>query len=175
MNKKDSKLIAETITNEELAEMFVQAKLKITDWTTTSLVNKCMSKGVSWSILAKVFDQSHQYHILGKTNMVREFGEFLPENLKPKKKQKNNLNPPIHKNLILTNMKTKEQITEEFLADLKILLKKHDASISIEEQNHLPYTRGEDHMVVTLQSEYKNCECIKEYTEIDLGNYISDE
>jgi hypothetical protein len=87
MNKKDSKIIAETITNEELLDMFNNAKENITDWT----------KGVSWNILAKDFDMNHKYHILAKTNMVREFGEFLPDQLKPQKinKQSSN-NPPVH-------------------------------------------------------------------------------
>ena len=47
-----------------------------------------MTKGAAWNILAKEFDLEAKHHILGKTNMVREFGEFLPDELKPKKKEK---------------------------------------------------------------------------------------
>jgi len=95
MNKKDSKIIAETITNEELLDMFNNAKENITDWTKVSSVNKGMTKGVSWNILAKDFDMNHKYHILAKTNMVREFGEFLPDQLKPQKINKQSSNNPL--------------------------------------------------------------------------------
>ncbi len=88
MNRTDAKRIAETITNEELAEMFANAKANITDWTKVSNVNKGMSKGVAWNILASDFDVEKTHHNLAKYNMLREFGEFLPNHLKPAKKVK---------------------------------------------------------------------------------------
>ena len=91
MNRTDARKIAESITNEQIQEMFNQAKINITDWTKVSCVNKGMTKGVSWNILAKDFDVKIKHHILAKTNMVREFGEFLPDDLKPKKKVKNKI------------------------------------------------------------------------------------
>jgi len=96
MNRNDARKIAETVTNEQIANMFAEAKAKITDWTKTSLVNKGITKGVAWNILAKDFDVTAKHHILAKTNMVREFGEFLPDQLKPKKKKLGNLKPPTH-------------------------------------------------------------------------------
>lgn len=96
MNRPDARKIAETITNEQLLEMFNAAKANIKDWTKVSNVNKGLTKGTSWNILAKDFDVNKTYHILAKTNMVREFGEFLPNNLKPSKKSKRNPIPPIH-------------------------------------------------------------------------------
>lgn len=95
MNRPHARKIAETITNEELKNMFETAKIKISDWTKVSNVNKSLTKGTSWNILAKDFDVTTEYHILAKTNMIREFGEFLPNDLKPKKKIVNN-NTPIH-------------------------------------------------------------------------------
>ena len=91
MNRTDAKLIAEKITNEELAEMFENAKANITDWTKVSSVNKGMSKGAAWNILASDFDVDKTYHNLAKVNMVREFGEFLPNYLKPTKKPKSTI------------------------------------------------------------------------------------
>lgn len=92
MNKNDARKIAETITNEEIQEMFNKAKIEIRDWTKVSNVNKGMTKGVAWNILAKDFDVNHNYHILAKTNFVREFGEFLPDGLiSPKKVKKQNI------------------------------------------------------------------------------------
>lgn len=97
MNKNDARKIAETITNEQIHQMFENARLKITDWTRVSSVNKGMTKGTSWNILAKSFDIKINYHILAKINMVREFGEFLPDQLKPKKVNKQLFNkPPVH-------------------------------------------------------------------------------
>ncbi len=87
MNKKDSKEIAKFITNEQLKEMFDRARGSITDWTQISKCNKSMTKGVAWNILAKDFNLEMEYSVLAKTNMVREFGEYLPTQLKPIKKQ----------------------------------------------------------------------------------------
>ena len=96
MNRTDAKRIAETITNEELAEMFENAKTNITDWTKVSSVNKGMSKGSAWNILASDFDVDKTYHNLAKVNMVREFGEFLPDYLKPEKKVKPSITNVVH-------------------------------------------------------------------------------
>lgn len=96
MNRTDSKKIAEVITNEQLQEMFNNAQVKIKDWTKVSNVNKGMTKGSTWNILAKNFDVNAKHHIMAKVNMIREFGEFLPENLKPVKKNKVNNSIPFH-------------------------------------------------------------------------------
>ena len=88
MNKSDAKKISEIITNEELADMFANAKANIIDWTKVSNVNKGMSKGTAWNILASDFDINKIYHNLTKYNMIREFGEFIPNHLKPIKKIK---------------------------------------------------------------------------------------
>lgn len=96
MNRKNAKLIAETITNDQLQQMFENAKNNITDWTVVSNVNKGITKGVGWNILAKNFDINEKYHIMAKINMVREFGDYLPDELKPQKKIKQKSKPPIH-------------------------------------------------------------------------------
>lgn len=79
MNKSDARKIAEEITNEEILDMFNNAKENITDWTKISVINKGMSIGTSWNILASDFNVNTEYHIMAKTNMIREFGEFLPK------------------------------------------------------------------------------------------------
>lgn len=96
MNRKDAKIIAETITNEQLQQMFDTAKEQITDWTVVSSVNKGMSKGVGWNILANGFDVKYHYHSLAKVNMIREFGDYLPDHIKPIKVKKKSLKAPIH-------------------------------------------------------------------------------
>lgn len=97
MNRKDARQIAERITNKQLQQMFETAKTNITDWTKVSLVNKGMTKGVAWNILAKDFNPDINHHILARTNMVREFGDHLPDDLKPKK-VKQQSKTPIHQN-----------------------------------------------------------------------------
>jgi hypothetical protein len=99
MNRNIARQIAETITNEQLQEMFETAKTQITNWSKTSSINKGMTVGTSWNILASDFDVNYNYHIMAKTNMIREFGEFLPTNIKPKQKNKKSKNTPvIHQN-----------------------------------------------------------------------------
>lgn len=93
MKKHEAREIAETITNEQLAYMFKKAKAIITDWNKVSKVNKGLTKGVAWNILASNFDLNEEYHILTKTNMVREFGEFLPDEMLPDKKSKSKIKP----------------------------------------------------------------------------------
>lgn len=88
MKRNEARNLADTITNQQLFDMLEKAKIGIKDWTKVSLVNKSMTKGTAWNILGKDFDVNKEYHILAKTNMIREFGEFLPEELKPKKKEK---------------------------------------------------------------------------------------
>ena len=100
MNRNDARRIAENITNQQLMDMFERAKLEIKDWTKVSIVNRGLTKGTAWNILAKDFDTDTNYHILAKTNMVREFGEFLPNELKPIKKIKSQQTKPTHQDPI---------------------------------------------------------------------------
>ena len=96
MNRNDARKIAEIITNEQMLDMFNNAKANIKDWTKVSTCNKGFTKGTAWNILTKDFDINYNYHILAKTNMVREFGEYLSDCLKPIKKQKRSFQLPIH-------------------------------------------------------------------------------
>jgi len=89
MNRHDAKIIAETITNDQLQQMFDTAKANITNWHVISLVNKGMTKGHAWNILASNFDVNANHHNLAKINMIREFGDYLPDSLKLKKTPKN--------------------------------------------------------------------------------------
>jgi len=77
MNRRNAKIIAETITNDQLEIMFERAKIGIQDWSKVSNVNKGMSKGVAWNILYRAFDKTKEIHHLGKLNMVHEFGDFI--------------------------------------------------------------------------------------------------
>lgn len=106
MNRSDAKKIAETITNEQLLQMFDSVKESVTDWTKTSNVNKGMTKGAAWNILAKDFDVSKKYHNLAKINMIREFGEYLPKQIKPVRDKCYSSKPPMHQEPNFDNYKT---------------------------------------------------------------------
>jgi hypothetical protein len=94
MNRTDAKIIAETITYEQLVSMFDSAQVNVKDWKAVSAVNKGMTKGLSWNILKKglvpnIITQKHAIK-----NMIWEFGDYLPESLKIKRvsKKKSALN-----------------------------------------------------------------------------------
>ena len=95
MNRYDARIIAETISNEELQAMFDRAKNGIKDWTQTSHINRGITKGVAWNVLAKDFDVNKKYPDIAKRNMVREFGEYLPGTRKLRKPPKPDI-PPQH-------------------------------------------------------------------------------
>ena len=96
MNRSDAKKIAQNITNEQLQEMLNNAKVGVKDWTKVSNCNKVITKGVAWNILAKDFDINYNHHMLAKINMIREFGEFLPEKLKLEKRTRKKYDNLIH-------------------------------------------------------------------------------
>ena len=86
MNKSNAKKIAETITFVQLQEMFNSAKESITDWTAISAVNKQMTKGTAWNILLVGLKPEIMSHPMAIKNMIWEFGDYLPNNLKIQKK-----------------------------------------------------------------------------------------
>jgi len=105
MNRKDAKEIAETVSLEDLKQMFIKAQNSIKDWTQVSNVNLGLSKGVAFNILSKGIDKhtsAKEIHIMGKTNMVREFGEYLP-NYEKKIKPKKTYPAPSHQEPIFIN------------------------------------------------------------------------
>lgn len=67
--------------NYHLQQMLNRAKEEIKDWTVASKINKGLSKGTAWNILASEFDVNKYISNLHKYNLIREYGEFLPEHL----------------------------------------------------------------------------------------------
>lgn len=100
MNKRDAKIISKTITNEHLALMLENTKVGIYDWTKISHINKCMTRGSVWNVLCKDFNVDHEYIDIVKYNMIREFGDFLPTELKLKKEEKKDNGKPFHQDPI---------------------------------------------------------------------------
>ncbi len=77
MNRDDAKKIAETVSESDLKHMLVDAYRTIKNWNVPSNINKGISKGAAFNIYTKI-NIDRDTHILAKINMIREFGEFLP-------------------------------------------------------------------------------------------------
>lgn len=90
MNRNEARKLAETVTDEEINQMFLNAQKSIKDWGAVSRVNKGCTKGTAFNILSK---GGVCKHILGRTNQIWEFGEFLPNYQKPVKKSKQQVKP----------------------------------------------------------------------------------
>lgn len=107
MNRQFAKEVASIVSNQELKQMFLNAKEEIKDWSKVSDINKSMTKGTAWNIFTRAFDETKQIHILAKINMIREFGDYLHSPL-CRKRDKNNNRPtvtPIHQEPDFTLLK----------------------------------------------------------------------
>lgn len=81
MNRTDAKELAEKVTSQQILDMFNRAKKEITDWTKTSNCNPSFDKGCAWNILTNNFDSGKRTRTLARTNMIREFGEYLDKDI----------------------------------------------------------------------------------------------
>jgi hypothetical protein len=85
MNQSDAKKIAKTITFDQLSEMFETAKNNIKDWSEISNVNRCLTVGKVWNMLYPSLTLIVMRCPPALKNMIWEFGDYLPEELKIKK------------------------------------------------------------------------------------------
>ena len=88
MNKYTARRIAKRITNEQLEQLLRTARERITDWKQSSRLNQKMNKDFAWYVLARNFDKTKSYGLPYKTFLVREYSEYLPSELAPKKYEK---------------------------------------------------------------------------------------
>ena len=88
MTRSYAKDLAKRITNEQLKYMLMAAMYRVPDWSKASRGNKSLSIGVCWNLLAKKFNVNKRYSNLHKFNLIREFNEYLPEELKEPAKEK---------------------------------------------------------------------------------------
>lgn len=96
MNRQEAKEIAEKVSLEDLKQMFLNAQKSIKDWSQPSIVNIGLSKGIGFNILSAGIEKhksADDIHILAKTNMVREFGEYLPNYERKQKPVKSHITP----------------------------------------------------------------------------------
>ena len=72
-------------------------------------------------------------------------------------------------------MQTKEQVEKAFREELQALLDKYRAELSAKDE-FIGYAEcGEDvRMTVTIQADFDaDLNCVREWTEIDLGSFLS--
>lgn len=100
MDKSHAKHLSGKLDNYHLKLMIDKAKQEIKDWTAASKINKGLSKGTVWNILANSFDVDEHQNNIVKYNLIREYGEFLPEDLQPRKKQPKPEVLPVHQDPI---------------------------------------------------------------------------
>lgn len=92
MNRADARQLAETVSVADLKQMFVNVERGFNAWEIPSRVNMGMTKGTTFNILTKCgIDENTS--ILAKTNMIWEFGEYLPNVPTKDKKVKAKINP----------------------------------------------------------------------------------
>lgn len=99
--RSEARQIAQKITFEQIKAMLTTAKSSITDWTSHSRLNKTLSKGMTWNIMTKALRPD--MHILVKTNLVMEYGEYLPEELRLSEKPRKTFPIVAHANPIDLN------------------------------------------------------------------------
>jgi hypothetical protein len=114
MNKAYAKIIVEILTNEQLRQMLVNARKEITDWTKPSVVNLSATIGTTWNILTSTILTPNSYDYIPnqvRFNLVREFGEYLPEELKVKThKDSRSEIPLVHQEPNFTDIDNQETI-----------------------------------------------------------------
>lgn len=112
MNRAYAEIVVDTITNDQIKEMVINAKNTITDWKKPSVVNLSATIGTTWNILTpSIFKEFLLLNMSRshKVNLIREFGEYLPEDLKPKiHKSKHSELELVHQEPIFNEDKTEE-------------------------------------------------------------------
>ena len=70
-------------------------------------------------------------------------------------------------------MKEAKEVARQFEEELKALLKKHKATIELEDlSTKYAYSVPDKTIKVYIDAVYKDGDCLAEFTEIDLGRYI---
>ena len=85
MNRSDAMRLAQELAPIHILEMIESAKDGITNWRQVSNNNKGMTKGTAWNILARTYDPDKDNKTIYLYNLIREFGDFLPDHLKAQK------------------------------------------------------------------------------------------
>jgi hypothetical protein len=88
MTKKYARELAKIITNEQLADMLIEAAHEVPDWTKPSRSHKGLSRGTNWNLFCKDFDPAKKYSEMRKYRTIEEFGEYAHKDLQEVKVEK---------------------------------------------------------------------------------------
>lgn len=86
--KNYCRVLAETVTNQQIYDMLKRAKENVSNWEAPSRANKGISRGSNWNMFCKDFSVDGTYASILKYRMLEEFGEYLDEDLKPEPRKK---------------------------------------------------------------------------------------
>lgn len=95
VSKHEAIRVASLITNDELKQMFINARTdKDIDWSAKARVMKGSTRGNAFNVLSKSFNGAahstrREYGLQNKIVMVTEFWEYLPSYLRHGKKDEN--------------------------------------------------------------------------------------
>jgi len=79
MQRCEARRLAETCKEEELIGMLARARVEIVDWRKPSRINPSLSRGAVFNIfIACDLKTNGAAFLMAKTNMIAEFGEYLP-------------------------------------------------------------------------------------------------
>lgn len=82
MNRQEAKLLAETLTAEQVGETLLATQYGIKDWKAPTSLNKGLSFGYAYNLYSKIDWTKNQGNIV-KWNFLVIFGDFLPGYQKP--------------------------------------------------------------------------------------------
>ena len=85
MNRKESKRLAEIVSDEQIKTMLDRAKAEIDDWSKASVANIGLSRGCHWNMFCRKYYDAKSFSTIHKYRLIQEYGEFLPEEFHPKK------------------------------------------------------------------------------------------
>jgi len=88
MTRAMAKEMAHKTTMQQIIEMLVKAKEQIKDWKQPNRMNKGLSNGAVFNIMAVGIKNNAEWNWLAKTNAIHAFGEYheLFEQFQTKKK-----------------------------------------------------------------------------------------
>ncbi len=92
MDSKRAEHLSKKLTNLQILEMLKTARKEIVNWKVRSCVNRGITKGACWNILARDYDPHRRDNYLINKNLIWEFGDFLPKNIR----FENKLKEPFH-------------------------------------------------------------------------------
>lgn len=108
MDKKSASEIATKTTIGQLESMLRVARATFKSWKAPSAVNKSLTKGYSfnvyWEMLMEYKEEEREVPFVGVRNMIHDFGDFLPDDVKPSGSSRSDYPDPWHQDPIIPHV-----------------------------------------------------------------------